>query len=51
VPGGQQANQHSLYDVVLADNDFGDLAADLGQTFHREFKRCFGSHLLIVRRY
>ena len=48
VAAGQQADQHAFDHVLLADDDFGDFAADGVQPVHRELECRFGSHALIV---
>jgi hypothetical protein len=48
VPGGQQADEHTFHDVVLADNDFGDFGSNARQTFDGHLQRRFGSHFIIV---
>ena len=48
VAGSQQADQDAFDHVVLADNDFGDFGANVGQTFDGQLERRFSSHSIIV---
>jgi hypothetical protein len=45
---GKETDENSLYDVILSDDDFSDLAAHLGQPVNCFLEGSFGGHATIV---
>ena len=45
---GEQTDQDAIDDVLLSDDNFADLFADLVELSCRELKRGVGGHLIIL---
>jgi hypothetical protein len=48
VAAAEQADENAVHDVLLANDDFADFAANLIQAVCCRLKICFGEHTLIL---